>query len=173
MSLLLTVVLAGCNYSSSNPTPIPAEYVPLPTPASTLPELIRNLSSDSMAVRLVSIYELEKYGDEATQAIPTLIKNLYVDDYQVRMAANIALGHLGPKAKSAVPDLVLVLHNDPFIHVKVEAADALGLIEDRSVVQELAIALFSEDAYAYDGLAIECSKSIAKLTGEKFTDFDF
>ena len=37
---------------------------------------------------------------------------------------------------------------------------------------EWAIALFSEDAYAYDGLAIECSKSIAKLTGEKFTDFD-
>jgi hypothetical protein len=168
--LLSTTFVVGC--SLTNTTPYMGNRH-IPTPASTLPEIVHDISSDDMAVRLVSLYELEKYGDEAILALPALRDNLYVDDYQVQIAAIIAISHLGSSAKSAVPDLVYILHNDPYIHTRDEAASALGFVGDRTVVPELAIALFAkEKPYESDYVAISCSVSIARITGEKFTDFD-
>jgi HEAT repeat protein len=141
-------------------------------PASTLADLIRDMESDDMGVRLVSIYELEKYGDKAVLAVPALRSNLYVDDFEVQIAAAIALKHLGPNASSAIPDLIYTLHNASYIHTRAEAADALGFVGDRVVVPDLAIGLFEENSYQSDDVAIPCAESIARITGEKFTDSD-
>jgi hypothetical protein len=173
--LFLALISISCvvpaHTTVSSPEP-PIETAYLPTPASTLPELVENMSSDDMAVRRVSIYALDEYGDDAVSAIPALRNNLHVDDFQVQTAAIIALKHLGPKASSAIPDLIDLLHSDKNINVSVYAADALGFVGDRTVIPELAVGLFSENPYQSDDVAISCAKSIARITGEQFTDYD-
>jgi len=174
MLIITAFTITGCGQTPivSTPTQIPApmEEATPPTPAVTLLELVRNISDNNMAVRLVSIYELDKYGKGAVIAIPALIDNLNVDYSEVQVAAIIALGHLGPDAQDAIPGLVDRLHNDGDIHVKSAAATALGFIGDEAIVPDLAAALF-EDNPPYD-VAISCARSLAIITGEKFTDFD-
>jgi HEAT repeat protein len=170
--LLMLTFLASCSQRSTATTIPPMEIAPLPTAASTLPELVRNMSSNDMTIRLVSTYKLREYGDEAIVAMPALISNLYVDDSEVRIAATIALKNLGPNAQSATSDLVWVLHNDKYIHASAEAADALGFIAGRSVIPDLATELFAENPYQSYDIAIPSAKSIARITGERFTDFD-
>jgi HEAT repeat protein len=172
--IAISVFVSSCEQKTIMPTVevIAEESANLPTPASTLPELVRNMSSDDMAVRLVSIYEIEKYGSQALIALPDLIDNLQVDDSDVRVASIIALGHLGSSAKEAIPDLVSILHHDSYIHASDAAATALGLIGDRAIIPDLAIALFAENPYQSYDVAISCAKSISMITEEKFTDFD-
>ena len=168
---MVFVSLASWNQISVNPTPSPeAETSILPTAASTLSDLVKNLGSDDMAVRLSSIYALEKYGVEAAVAIPELIDNLYVNDSDVRKAAADELGNLGTSAESAVPDLTYVLQNDSYYYAKVAAADALGLIGDAQAIPDLAATLFEDQVYQLHTLEITCAESIAKLTGVKFRD---
>jgi hypothetical protein len=170
-AFILLVTLASCNGELAKPTPSPeVETSTLPTPASTLPDLVKNLASEDMAVRLSSIYALEKYGEEAKVAIPGLIDNLYVNDSDIRKAAADVLGKLGPSAGSAVPDLMSVLQNDSSYYARVAAANALGLIDDPRAVPSLVTTLFEEQIYQLHTLEITCAESIAKITGEKFTD---
>jgi hypothetical protein len=173
--MIMIIITTGCGQtpavSKSTLVP-PIEDETLPTPAATLPELVRNMSDDNMAVRLVSIYELDIYGKDAVIAVPVLIDNLNVDDQEVRVAAIDALGHLGANAKAAIPGLIKVLHNDSYIHAKDAAATALGYIGDHEIVPDLAVALFAENPYHSYDVAISCAKSIARITGEKFTDYD-
>lgn len=164
-------VYTSCSRAPEKSTPTPyTETSNLPTPASTLPELISDLSSDKMGVRLVSINALEKYGDDAALAIPLLIENLRVNDFDVREAATIALGELGPEAQEAVPDLIMVLQNDSSIHVRNAAIKALGLIGDSMVVPTLAVILFEERTMRDPWKQTRCAEAIATLTGERFTD---
>ena len=169
--LVCAIVCTGCSNITRAPTPtLPVEDSDLPTPASTLTELLKNISSDDMGVRLVSIYALEKYGNDAAPAIPTLIENLYVDDFDVRTAAAYALGKLGPTARLAIPDLTNVLDNNKeYYHARVTTAEALGRIGDPAAIPALAKALFRENTQPYE-LAISCAESIAQITNERFTD---
>lgn len=175
LMIMIIIITTGCGQTPVIPTPTlvpPMEDETLPTPAATLPELVRNMSDGNMAVRLVSIYELDKYDKDAVIAIPALIDNLNVDDQEVRVAAIIALGHLGANAQAAIPSLINVLHNDSYIHAKDAAATALGFIGDHEIVPDLATALFAENPYHSYDVAISCAVSIARITGEKFTDSD-
>ncbi|MBK9005789.1 MAG: HEAT repeat domain-containing protein [Anaerolineae bacterium] len=168
---MLLAILTSCNQMSVKPTPSPeVEASTLPTPASTLADLLKDLKSDDVAVRLSSIYALEKYGDAATVAIPALIDNLYINDADVRKAAADALGKFGPGAKSAIPDLIHMLRNDSYYHARAAAADALGLIGDPQAVPDLVATLFEEQTYQLHNLEISCAESIAKITGEKFRE---
>ncbi|MBC7875698.1 MAG: HEAT repeat domain-containing protein [Anaerolineales bacterium] len=176
---LITFTITCLNYSCAakniTPTPVMEEGV-WPTPASTLQELITNISSEDIATRIVSIYALEKYGDEAISALPALISNLNANDLDLRAAAIYALGKLGPEAKVAVPDLIEALKNDNYIHNRSDAAIALGEIGDLSSIPALGACLFDNsddriERFDYKD-PIYCAKSIAKITGEKFTDSD-
>jgi len=133
---------------------------------------VHNILDTDMSVRLVSIYELDKYGKGAIIAIPDLIDNLNVDDQELRVAAINALGHLGPDAKVAIPGLINVLHNDSYYHAKSAAATALGSIGGHMIVPDLAAALLVDNTpHSYD-IAISCARSLATITGEKFRDSD-
>jgi len=141
----------------------------MPTPASTLAQLMLDMSSDEAAVRLVSTYALEGYGNQAVVAIPLLVANLADEDFDVRLASAYVLGRLGPAAKAAVPDLIRALENDSYFRVRVEAAEALGSIGDRTAVPALALALL-DDIPPSHRVAIACAHSIATITGEEFRD---
>ena len=162
----------GMNSVKLSPTSL-SEESNLPTPALTFPELVKNISSDNMSIRLVSIYALEDYGDLAETVVPQLITSLYVDDFDVRRASAYILGKLGYKAKSAVPALIYVLEYDDSLQAREMAAIALGKIGDRSAVPSLATTLSEEestmDKYV---ILINCAKSIAYITGEGFTELD-
>jgi len=167
------IVCTSCSRVPAEPTPTPpVETSALPTPAATLPELINDLSSNDMGVRLVSIYTLEEYGDDAVIAIPLLRENLEVNDVDVREAAAYALGKLGSKAQKAVPDLIIVIQDDSSYHVRDTAIEALGLIGDSTAIPALATILF-EERTTYDpwyGIPISCADAIATITDERFTD---
>lgn len=172
---ILTAVLiaiTGCRPKMMPSTPAPEMEVEVwPTPASTLQELISNISNGDDATKIVSIYALEKYGDEASPAIPTLIERLRDRDSDVKIAAIYILGKLGSRAKSAIPSLTYILENEQSHHSRERAATALGDIDDPSAIPALAKCLtdinVEWDGY---GIQISCAKSIAIITGEKFTD---
>ena len=171
LCLFLLTILVSCKDVSLSPVPSPdAETSSLPTPASTLPELVLNLESDNVAVRLSSIYGLEKYGNEATIAVPSLIRNLYIDESDVRKAAAEALGRFGSNSSPAVPDLIYLLRNDTSYRARIAAADALGKIGNHQAVPDLAAILFDEQSSQVQELEIACAVSIAKLANEKFRD---
>ena len=149
----------------------PVESVVYPTPADNLSELIDNLSSDDMLVRLVSIRALSEYGPEAAVAVPSLVLNLYEDPSDIRRAAAIELGLIGPDASEAVQELIEVLEKDDAYQVRVSAAEALGEIGSQIAVPFLADCVFSTQDLS-NSLVISCAKSIALITGEDFTDVD-
>lgn len=169
---IMTIIVISCSRDIQNVPAPPMEERSIPTPASTMQELIRNMSSDDMTVRLVSIYELGKYGNGAVVAIPALIDNLYVEDYDVRVAAAIALGRLGSNAQLATQDLIYMLQNDHYIHARDAAATALGYIGKRQAVPYLALALYDDNPYKSYNVPISSAVSITKITGEKFSDSD-
>ena len=162
------VVACGAVTVEATPT-LPAEESNMPTPASTLAQLMVDISSDDAAVRLVSTYALEGYGEEAGVAVPLLVVNLHDEDFDVRRAAAYVLGTLGPIARASVPDLVGALQHDSYIHVRVEAAEALGSIGDPTAVPALAQSLLDDIGPSYE-VAIVCALSKATITGERFTD---
>lgn len=174
----LILVLNGC---TTNPTPEKTsqdmvENAADPTPADNLPELVANLSSEDPRVRFVSAYALEQYGKEAEIAIPALIDNLNYGGYSdVRRSAAVALGKLGPAAREGVPELMTVVQDaQEAVAVRVDAIDALGKIGEESAVPALVTLLFDDkdNKHSTDELMLFSARSIAKITGEKFTDSD-
>ncbi len=165
--LVFMFVIAGCNPApvASTPTPV-IETSNLPTPASTLSELIRGASSEDMAVRLVSIYALESYSSHVDEVTPLLIENLKSNDSDIREAAAYVLGTFGSKANIAVPDLIILL-KDRSSHVKREAIIALEFIGDTTAVPDLANMLF---IYEKDFLGINAAEAISSITGENFSN---
>ena len=155
---------------AATPTP-PSEEADMPTPASTLAQLMLDMSSEDPAVRLVSTYALERYGEGAVVAIPQLAVNLKDVDFDVRLAAAYVLGTLGPMAKASVPDLVGALQTDTYFRVRAGAAESLGIIGDLSAVPALAQCLLDDYGPSHR-VAIACSHSIATITGERFRDSD-
>lgn len=169
---ILSAPIVACK-TQNNAAPITPEgeieYVPRPTPADNLPDLIANLSSNDPAVRIVSAGEIPKYGEDAAAAVPALTKNLYEDSSEVRRSMAIALGIIGANAQAAVPDLVVVLQTDDSYNVRVVAAHALGRIDNPSAVPVLANVLYQDDS-PFFGLAVACAEAIGNITGERFTD---
>jgi HEAT repeat protein len=179
--LLLAVIglfLTGCadamqresqNVSVSSPTPEISmnEYSPAPTPPSTIPELIDVLTGDyGDEARIGAAYALGRMGEKATPAIPALTMNLFHEGpYEVRQRAAWALGEIGSNAQSSVPMLITVMFTD-FVHVRREAAEALGKIGDVSAIPALVQALADED----DGVSSYAAESIAILTNQNFPD---
>jgi len=179
--------LLGCTNSTFALTPVGnsntqvvAENASYPTPAATLSELIADLSSDDPIVRVVSINALEMYGERASAAVPQLRVNLYYEESsEVRRSASVALGKLGILAKAASPDLVAVIENDTAPGVVVSALNAIGEIDDASVIPHLAPVLYCDSKF-YENryynkescyqLAILSAEAISKLSGQHFTD---
>lgn len=171
--LLLVIITIGCSQNNTQfrTTEVEFEKVTLPTPADNLDSLVKNISADDPAVRLVSIRALNKYGKAATMAIPALKEAVYDPITDVRISAIIILGSFGPDASSAVPDLTDILINETTYTVRVQTARSLGQIGSRSAVPSLAETLFENNVHNatnYD-LAIEAAVSIAKITDQKFS----
>ena len=171
--LILTVVTSGCineTQYAGTPTLI-AERELRPTPASTLPELIENLSSDEILARVVSAYALRDYDpDEVAVAVPKLVKNLYYDYTEVQLSAAFLLGWLGSRARQAVPDLIATMeNNENAADVRYVTASALGEIGDDSAVPALAKQLYQDSEFSFH-LQINCANSIAILANQKFRD---
>lgn len=173
MSLVLLLTSCIANPTSKATSEVVAEYVPKPTPADNLPELVKNLLSDEAVVRHVSAHALKKYGKDATIAIPALINNLYyTNSSDVQSSAAEALGDLGPDAQKAVPDLVAILHRDNQNYVVCYyIIEALGKIGSKRAVPALIGILYNEDRIS-KRLAPTSALSIAQITGEKFVDSD-
>ena len=143
-----------------------AEYSPLPTPPSTMPELISALHSDDSGVRLTAARALASMGIDAEPAIPALTENLYYDGpYRVRRAAALALGEIGEPSKPVVPVLITVLLTD-FVRVQSSAAWALGEIGDTVAIPALASALQDDDV----GTRIAAAEALGLLTDQEFPD---
>jgi hypothetical protein len=175
VALIITwALLSSCvNPSLTDSIPTVVEIQPLPTPASTLPGLIENLSHEQPRVRIVSSYELLNYDpDEVVVAIPRLTENLHYDSVYVQESAAIVLGWLGRRAQDTVPDLIdIVESSNTFIGVRAAAAKALGKIEDTSAVPALAKQL-NQSSNSHYTLEIESANSIAKLTNQDFREVD-
>jgi hypothetical protein len=166
---IFLLILVGCNQSQTaliTPTPEVEESSPLPTPPSTLPELIEDLSGDDELAKLSAIYRLAEMGDEAATAVPMLSKNLQDRHSDVRIAAAFALGEIGPDAKSSIPELSLFMLTD-FAQGGVAAAKSLGKIGDKSAIPALVQALDNR----YWVVGVTAAESIGILTDEQFTDF--
>ncbi len=169
LGAMLLFLLAGCaSFPAFKETPgVAVEYVPLPTPADNLPELVINLSSNDPTVRAVSAGALYTKGKEAVIAVPALIDNLSHKDYEVRRISAIALGQLGPEAYVAVPKLSYVLQNESESYqVRYSSADALGKISDKTSIPALAQCIYLSET----GLTAACANAIASITDEEFRD---
>lgn len=171
LSVVAIGVLLVCGCSNEATIQEPVESVLYPTPADNLSELIKNLNSSDMLVRLVSIRELHEYGPESVLAVPALILNLYENPSDIRRAAAIELGIIGPGANESVQDLINVLQTDEAYQVRVSAADALGKIGLEEAIPALADFLYDNQSLS-SGLSISCANAIALITGEEFTDVD-
>lgn len=163
---LLSFLLTGCGFQFIT-------VADVPTPATNLPDLVKNISNSDPTTRLVSMEALKKYGDAGVVAIPNLTENLYYKNAQsidVQVAAAEALGRFGHKAKSAVTDLETVLQ-DPNSGLEVREAicDSLGEIGDPRSIPIIVDALYNDDTQSYK-IAAACANSIAKITHEPFRD---
>jgi HEAT repeat protein len=149
-----------------------AEREARPTPASTLPELFENLSSDEPLARVVSAYALRKYDpDKVAIAIPSLVENLHHDYTEVQTSAAFLLGWLGSRAQQAIPDLIITMENNENpVYVRTSAISALGKIGDVSVVPALARQLSQDENDEFFKVEISSAESIAMLTHQKFRD---
>lgn len=167
--VVFLLMLVGCDHLQPDfqtPTPVIEESSPLPTPPSTLPELIEDLSGGDELTKLSAIYKLAEMHTDAAPAVPMLIKNLQDKHYyDVQKAAAFALGEIGPDAKSSIPNLSSFMLTD-FAHGGEAAAEALGKIGDKSAIPALVQAL----DHRYSGVGIEAAESIAILTHQQFTD---
>jgi len=169
VAILGMIFVCGCSREATIQDPM--ESVIYPTPADNLSELIENITSDDMLVRLVSIRELSEYGPEAVLAVPALIPNLYENPSDIRRVAAIELGIIGPDASEAVPDLISMLKTDEAYRVRVSAADALGKIGSKEAIPALIDFLYGNQNLSNE-LNISCAIAIALITGEEFTDVD-
>jgi hypothetical protein len=166
--LLLLVAAVGCTLGPTpEPTALPPGETwnsPSPTAPSTLPELIEVLSGYNAEARIGAARALGAMGPDAEAAVPALTKNLYYEGaYDVREAAAWALGEIGPAAKPAVPMLIVVLLADR-VHVRREAAIALGKIGDHTAIPALARGLYDEDF----GVRIPSAQAIVRLAALSF-----
>lgn len=173
LALALLIASTGCMTGpriGETPQPM-VEWMPDPTAADTLEQLVADLSSEDPVVRKVSALALEKFGRKAKIAVPALITNLEYEEYSiVRRSAAVALGRLGSDAKQAVPMLVSVAQNEKETdQVRRAAVVALGKIGDKSTVPALVDILYEEDLPLHI-LQIISAESIAEITGEKFRD---
>lgn len=172
--MILFLILTGCSYlplGSLSPTPTPLierDISPTITLPDTVQELIPLLLGDREDYRFAAARRLGALGPAAAPAVPALVVNLYYDGaYEVRQAAAQALGEIGPGSKKAIPALTAVLLTD-FVHVRVDAAIALGKIGDKSAIYSLVKALDDED----DGVSGEAARSIGLITGQSFPDIN-
>ncbi len=178
--LIFTIIASGCSNSHQTVGPptlvgtptLIAESEVRPTPASTLSELVRNMSNDEALVRVVSAYALRDYDPDevAAATIQSLINNLYYDYSEVQISAAVVLGWLGPRAQPAVPSLISVMEDtegDPSVRRSV--AEVLAEIGDVSAVPALAKQLYqnTDSLYFYE---IICANSIAILAKQPFRD---
>jgi len=172
--LAVTIIASGCLNSNQQvgTSTLVAESGARPTPASTLSELVQNLSSDDTIVRVVSAYALQDYDPDevAAVAIPSLIDNLYNNNTEVQMSAAVLLGSLGSRAQISVPDLIAVMEDiENNLNVRRSAARVLAEIGDVSAVPALAQQLYQDSASSYF-FEISCANSIAILANQKFRD---
>ena len=93
--------------------------------------LLNQLQSPNVEVRINAINALKSMGPKAFLAVPDLIKALKDTDWRVRSGAAEALGEIGPEAKQAVPALIEAL-KDTNSFVRSRAAGGLN-----SIAQEL------------------------------------
>ena len=166
--MILGLILTGCSnlpLGSPAPTPTPLmEIDPTIVLPDTVQELIPLLLGESDSYRFAAAIKLGKFGPEAAPAVPALVINLFYEGfYDVRQAAAWALGEIGSESKEAIPALTVVLLTD-FVHVRIEAAIALGKIGDMTAIYSLVKALDDED----DFVAGEAARSIGLLTGLSF-----
>jgi len=171
---IIIVFTSGCvsdpGYMGT-PT-LQAEIEARPTPESTLPELIENLSSDEPLARVVSAYALRNYDpDEVAIAVPSLVENLHHDYSEVQTSAAFLLGWLGSRAQQAVPDLITMMENNENpVYVRTSAVSALGKIGSVSAVPALAKQLYQGENDGFFKLEKSSAESIAMLTHQKFRD---
>jgi HEAT repeat protein len=113
-----------------------------------------------------------QFGEAAVAAVPALIENLHNETLDVREAAAVALGRLGPDARDAVPDLIGVLQDSMGVHVRAEAARALGRIGDPSAVPALAATLYEEEVFGRSSINLDvyCAASISLIADLSLPD---
>lgn len=128
---------------------------PPPHVPDTLPEMIEALSSPNQEIQVVAARMLVAYGPKAIMAVPALSRNLQSQNYEVRRATLRAIRAIGSGAKPLVPNLIVVLLTDTEVHVRRDAAEALGSIGDVSSIPALAHCLGDPDS----GTAIYCAIS--------------
>ncbi|MDF1515753.1 MAG: HEAT repeat domain-containing protein [Anaerolineae bacterium] len=119
-------------------------------------------------VRFSAVVALGDLGPKAEIAVPNLIIVLSDDVSDVRTAAAYALRDIGPTAILAIPELVKMMQTDEADSARTAAADALGRLNDTSVVPLLVEVLYDENAG--QSLSINAARSIAYLTNNNFTD---
>ncbi len=162
--ILLATWFCGCAGIAIGPY----DDSPLPTPFTTIPELIEATTHPDYKVRFSAVVALGKLGPEAEMAVPALVSSLSDDVSDIRTAAAYALRDIGPAANPAIPTLVKMLETDEAESARTAAADALGELNDTHVVPSLAEVLYDETAS--QSLMINAARSIAHLTKNSFTD---
>jgi HEAT repeat protein len=169
LAIICFVMLANVSCTAISATPrIEPSSIP-PTAPSTLFELLDVLSNGSAEARIsAALKVLTLSENEKELAIPSLVKNLDYDNSDVRRATAIVLGEIGPTANQSVEGLISLLTKDDSTRVRIAAAEALGKLDDRSIVPVLADQLDSSNTE----LAIVAAKSLALLTGKNFSDVD-
>jgi HEAT repeat protein len=167
---LFLLVFAGCsNLSSLKPTPtllIEKDVSPTITLPDSVSKIIPLLTDGDSTSRIAAARKLGGLGADASPAVEELAMNLFYDGpYDVRLWTAWALGEIGLEANEAVPLLTVVLLTD-FVHVRREAAEALGKIGDPSAMYALVKALDDKDA----GVSGKAARAIAFLAGKTFPD---
>jgi HEAT repeat protein len=104
-----------------------------PDAKAAVPALLERMQTDTEPrVKYTACYALGKIGPAAAEAIPKLRENLTSDDKFLKTASVWALLHIQPEDKIlrglAVPLLAKALEESDRELVKVESANALGLI---------------------------------------------
>ncbi len=145
------------------------DVVPTVSLPDTVPELIELLTKSQWEV-LLATRKLGDFGSEASPAIPLLVRLLINDELiDIRESAAETLGEIGLDAKDATPALIAsMLNESEFIHVRENAAIALGRIKDPSSIYALMSCMDNEKNREFPFLSIDCAEAIAEITNKKF-----
>jgi hypothetical protein len=171
MGLIWLFLAAGCRAGEKahELNDVSALDMALPTPPSTLPELIWVLQNGNHYTRCQAAMVLADWGPDAAPAVPALIDNLFYDPedrFLCRRRVIFALGEIGPAASSAVPHLMIVVRVNDSFNAK-DAAEALEKIVDVSAVPELIKILYQEDRRDYE-VKIVVARTLERLTNKNF-----
>ena len=166
--LFFILALCGCEKKIAT-TPF-GELIPTPISTPDTYDMAVDFLTGSAEERIHGMWTIRNnYPDNIKSILPLIIANLYYDPTpEVRIAASDVLGEFGSQADQAVNDLIIVLQEDDAVQVRRSISLTLGEIGNPIAVPILAANLFDSN----DAIQVFSARSIAMITGEKFTDWD-